>query len=218
MASSAASSGLTTLPSCRLGKPSDGNPPPLTQGRLYYGKLLPSALRAATVSRGRTRAAPLPTHLLRICAGALFFTPSVLPPMFHRTAIQLPLHRGGYNKVTPSAPSGHLPLWLPKKICLSKDFLGRGAAGIKALPRRRRGWRNLPCGDEVTPSAASSGLTTPPSCRLGKPSDGNPPPLTQGRLKCGKIDKKRSTFPEFRFRSLLAQSLASFCATTSLPS
>ena len=31
----------------------------------------PSCLRQATVSRGRDRAAPLPTHLLRICAGAL---------------------------------------------------------------------------------------------------------------------------------------------------
>ena len=34
-------------------------------------RLLPSRLRRATFSRGRDRAAPLPTHLLRICAGAL---------------------------------------------------------------------------------------------------------------------------------------------------
>ena len=32
---------------------------------------LPSCLWQDTVSRGRDRAAPLPTHLLRICAGAL---------------------------------------------------------------------------------------------------------------------------------------------------
>ena len=31
----------------------------------------PSCLWQSTVSRGRDRAAPLPTHLLRICAGAL---------------------------------------------------------------------------------------------------------------------------------------------------
>ena len=98
MAPSVASSCLTTPPSCRLGKPSDGNPPPLTQGRLYYGKLLPSALRAAAVSLGSTRAAPLPSHLLRICAGALYFTPSVLPPMFHRTAIHL-LARWRVNRI-----------------------------------------------------------------------------------------------------------------------
>ena len=49
MAPSAASSGLTTLPSCRLGKPSDGNPP------------------------------------LRLAASVNL-----------RTAIHLPLHRGGY--------------------------------------------------------------------------------------------------------------------------
>ena len=35
----------------------------------------------------------------------------------------------------------------PAKILRSKRFVGKGGAGIKALPRRRRGWRSLPCSD-----------------------------------------------------------------------
>ena len=56
---------LTTLPSgsflaCHL---------PLHRGG--YSEETPSVCFADTVSRGRARAAPLPTHLLRSCAGAL---------------------------------------------------------------------------------------------------------------------------------------------------
>ena len=35
----------------------------------------------------------------------------------------------------------------PAKILRSKRFVGKGGAGIRALPRRRRGRRGLPCSD-----------------------------------------------------------------------
>ena len=37
---------------------------------------------------------------------------------------------------------------VPAKILRSKRFAGRGEAGIKALPRQRRGGQGLPCFDE----------------------------------------------------------------------
>ena len=53
----------------------------------------PPCLRQATVSRGRNRAAPLPTHLLRICAGALYFYSLSLIIGIRRMMSRLPQRR-----------------------------------------------------------------------------------------------------------------------------
>ena len=88
--------------------------------------------------------------------GALFFVRqgreaafTTLPPLFVRHP---PLHREGYNKITPSAARpllrarGTSLIGLPKKICLSKDFLGKGReSAFLAKPQcgfdRFRAWK-----------------------------------------------------------------------------
>ena len=67
--------------------------------------------------------------------GALFFVRqgweadfTTLPPLFVRHP---PLHREGYNKVTPSAPTGHLPLpGLPQRFCEAKDLWEEGEKAL----------------------------------------------------------------------------------------
>ena len=49
------------------------------------------------------------------------------------------------RKSVRAAPPSYIGL--PQRSCGAKDFLGKGDAGIRALPRRRRGWRSLPCSD-----------------------------------------------------------------------
>ena len=77
--------------------------------------------------------------------------PSVLPSASH-----LPLHRGGYNKVTPSAarplcgcvaPPSYIGL--PQRFCEAKDLREKEEQASKPCPDLRRGWQSLPCSDAL---------------------------------------------------------------------
>ena len=109
--------------------------------------------------------------------GALFFVRkgreaafTTLPPLFVRHP---PLHREGYNKVTPSAARPFCGRaarkdFAKQKICGKKRRKPSGqaarnaAADLRALRRRGgKGGREAPA---ITPSVMLPSLTTPPSC------------------------------------------------------
>ena len=111
----------------------------------------------ASPSSRKTRCAIFAGALkMSAMVGALFFVRkgweadfTTLPPLFVRHP---PLHREGYNKITPSAARpllrarGTSLIGLPKKICLSKDFLGKGReSAFLAKPQcgfdRFRAWK-----------------------------------------------------------------------------
>ena len=126
-----------------------------TSGATFAGALLftPSVCYAATVSRGRDRAAPLPTHLLRICAGTL--------------------KRHGQCAVSKFASGQSHTVALPRKHLLTPNptpkkhfvfFWGPRGGRQGSVALRRRGGKGKAEPRSRTPSVTMSGLTTPPSC------------------------------------------------------
>ena len=92
--------------------------------------LLAALLRCSLVSRGRNRAAPLPTHLLRICAGTL-----------KRHAPCAVSEFASGQRHTVALPRKHLLTLLPQIFCFAKSLRepyirGRcpeGAEGVNAV-------------------------------------------------------------------------------------
>ena len=136
------------------------------------GQLQPSRLASlGSVSRGRTRARSGNSPTM----GNFQVRRRSKPHRgFAKKAPAHPLHREGYNKVTPSAPTGHLPLpGLPQRFCEAKDLREEetqaerssrkersgGPAGFAAT--RRQGRAGSPA---IYSLRHGVGLTTPPSC------------------------------------------------------
>ena len=141
-------------------------------GEAGGGHLQPSRLASlGSVSRGRTRARSGNSPTM----GNFQVRRRSKPHRgFAKKAPAHPLHREGYNKVTPSAPTGHLPLpGLPQRFCEAKDLReaepqaerssrkerSGGPAGFAAT--RRQGRAGSPA---IYSLRHGVGLTTPPSC------------------------------------------------------
>ena len=157
----------------------------------------------ATVSRGRDRASvrkcPEQWGISKLANGK---KPTGL---FARKHLLAPYTGEAIVRMTPSAPSGHLPQTHPKKILrLFLGTPGREARGIaklrQLLPQScrrcsigrqdsslREGAYNMEFGRSrkymlVLEGGLIADSTTPPSHHRHSPND-EPPPLTQGRLK-----------------------------------
>ena len=118
--------------------------------------LLAALLRCSLVSRGRNRAAPLPTHLLRICAGTL-----------KRHAPCAVSEFASGQRHTVALPRKHLLTLLPQIFCFAKSLRepyirGRfpeGAEGVNAVRAAiSRPRRHIPL---VPPNVVRAAISRP---------------------------------------------------------
>ena len=99
----------------------------------------PPCLRQATVSRGRNRAAPLPTHLLRICAGALKWREQCAISKFAGGKEPTSSRQGGLVCGALRLPHDliRLPLLFPQNspcdFCGSPEIIPQGFCCAKSL-------------------------------------------------------------------------------------